>query len=341
MLRHQSLHLILCIPIFNDWASVVELITRIDQVLAARAVEVDVLLVDDRSSERMPATLGHVFRKIRQVEVLQLRRNIGHQRAIATGLSFIQEQRPCDAVVIMDGDGEDAPEGILALLDHFEHRGRRHIVFARRGRRSEKLLFKTFYFAYRATHRLLTGRTLAVGNFSIVPREHLDSLVCVAEIWNHYAASVVKARIPHDAITIDRAARIAGRSKMNYASLMTHGLSAISVFADVVGLRLLVCMFCLALLSLIGLGSVVAVRFSTDLAIPGWATVAAGFCIVFFLQTLLTSLVFVFITLQERTRSTFLPVRDYRYFVHEVRSLEGALPGTLRKPRSFSARVHA
>ena len=40
--------------------------------------------------------------------MLHLRRNLGHQRAIAIGLSHLHEQDRYARIVIMDGDGEDA-----------------------------------------------------------------------------------------------------------------------------------------------------------------------------------------------------------------------------------------
>ena len=73
--------------------------------------------------------------------MLRLRRNLGHQRAIAIGLTYIQAQMTTayEAVVVMDGDGEDAPEDVPRLLARLEAEGGRSIVFAERTRRSESL----------------------------------------------------------------------------------------------------------------------------------------------------------------------------------------------------------
>jgi hypothetical protein len=172
-------------------------------------------------------------------------------------------------------------------------------------------------------HWALTGRTVSVGNFSVIPIHHVDRLVAVSELWNHYAASVFKARLACETVPVDRGHRIAGESRMNFVALLAHGLSAISVFADVVGLRLLVSTFFLALLALLGVGAVLILRFTTDVAIPGWATAATGVLIVIFLQAFLMATVFVFITLQGRSGMGFLPIRDHAYFIDRVERIHG------------------
>ena len=69
------------------------------------------------------------------------------------------------------------------------------------------------------------------------------------------------------------------------------------------------------MLALLALGAIVAVRLTTDLAIPGWATYTAGLATLLLFQSVMFSLVFSFIVISARDRMTFLPLRDYAYFV--------------------------
>ncbi|MBI4579610.1 MAG: glycosyltransferase [Planctomycetes bacterium] len=317
-----SAPMVICIPVYNDWQLVPELVRRIDRTLCGMNSSSILVLVDDCSAEPPPSRFSLEYRALRQVYLLRLRCNLGHQRAIAIGLAYIHDHFQCRSIVIMDGDGEDAPEDIPRLLSRFESCGESHVVFARRARRLETPVFRGFYKAYRLLHWLLTGRSVEVGNFSVLSMDHAASLVGVSELWNHYAASVFKVRLLRQMVPIDRGRRIAGRSKMSFTSLVTHGLSAISVFADTVGVRLLVLNAVFALLCVIGVMLVLVIRLLTDLAIPGWATLAAGILFIFLVQSILLSLVFVFVTLQGRNTSTFLPIRDYQYFVGAVRRLD-------------------
>ena len=49
------------------------------------------------------------------------------------------------------------------------------------------------------------------------------------EINNHLAASIIKSKLPLVKIPINKGIRYIGHSKMNYVSLILHGLKAISV----------------------------------------------------------------------------------------------------------------
>jgi hypothetical protein len=75
------------IPIFNDWEVVAELIPRLDAALATRGFTVRLLLVDDGSTDSRPDYLvDDPLAAIREVAILRLRRNLGHQRALAIGI---------------------------------------------------------------------------------------------------------------------------------------------------------------------------------------------------------------------------------------------------------------
>jgi hypothetical protein len=218
----------------------------------------------------------------------------------------------------MDGDGEDDPTDVPRLVAQLQENGYRKLVFAERTKRSESTTFKLFYGLYRFAHKLLTGIPVRVGNFSAVPVSVLRQLVVVSDLWNHYAASVIKARLPYESIPTVRASRLAGKSRMNFVALVIHGLSAISVFGDRVGVRLLIAVTLLAALAFAGLVATLSVRFLTNLAIPGWATYTSGVLFVILMQLLMLVVVFVFVVLGGRDSSSFLPTRDYPYFVDRL-----------------------
>ena len=150
---------IILIPIYNDWESSRLLVTSIDSVLAAGGLRADVLLVDDGSTYPDDGTHwpGRRFEAVTRVEVLELGRNLGHQRAIAVGLAHIHARKKCGAIVIMDADGEDDPKDIPRLLRVFSEQGEKRVVFAQRTKRLEAWTFRAFYYLYRGMYRFLTG----------------------------------------------------------------------------------------------------------------------------------------------------------------------------------------
>lgn len=311
---------LILIPVFNDWESVALLIPQLDKSLAAVARSAELILVDDCSLNRpVDLPIADPLSAIRSIDVLTLARNLGHQRAIAIGLSYIAIRRPCRAVVVMDGDGEDLTSDVPRLLDGFDATGGERVVFAKRTRRSEGAVFALFYRLYRMAHWLLTGIRVEVGNFSVVPYGVVRKLAVVSEMWNHYAAAVTHARVPTTLVPTVRGKRLAGRPTMNFVSLVAHGLSAMSVFADRIGVRLLATTGVLMALLLIALIVAVSVRFLTDLAIPGWTTVVLGFLAVLLIQTAILSMVFMFMIQMGRAGSSFIPAREYELFVDSVK----------------------
>lgn len=308
--------LVILTPVFNDWAPLKMLLAQLDSVLYEKALEAQVIAIDDGSTTPYdPRFPGNSFKAIRRIEIVRLRRNLGHQRAIAIGLAYIHDQVACETVVLMDSDGEDDPRDVPRLLERYRQEGGEKIIFAERKRRSECWTFRFFYALYKLLHYLLTSRGVRVGNFSVVPAVRLDSLTVISEMWNHYAAAVFKSRQPLDMIPTARAKRLVGTSKMNFVNLVTHGLSAISVYGDIISVRLLVMSIVLGGLAAIGVGTVVGIRLLTDLAIPGWATLSAGLLMIILLQTVMFSLIFSFIILNSRQAASFLPCRDYFHFL--------------------------
>jgi hypothetical protein len=53
---------------------------------------------------------------LKSVELSHLLVNVGHQRGIAIGMDLAVEQNDANAVLVMDGDGEDSPGAITNLL---------------------------------------------------------------------------------------------------------------------------------------------------------------------------------------------------------------------------------
>jgi glycosyltransferase involved in cell wall biosynthesis len=307
--------LLFLIPVFNDWSAVSRVLAELDAVAGRIAGPVAVLVVDDGSTDPAPSRLSFEPHHLIRVEVLPVRRNLGHQRAIALGLTFAYEQRPCRAVVVMDGDGQDAADDVPKLLAALDTAQRGTAVFAARTRRSEGPWFAAGYAAYKAVHRLLTGRKVEVGNFSVLPWSLLERLVGVSEIWNHYAAAVYKARLPVIQVPVARSRRIEGRSRMNFVALVTHGLSAISVYGEIVGVRMLCLAAALTALTLLAIAAVGFARIFLQVAIPSWAGTAVGLLIFLLTSLLLVLAMAVLFLLQARERYSFLPLRDYRHYL--------------------------
>lgn len=312
----SPLRVVVLIPLRDDWLSAAELLAQLDQVLSGQPFRVEILLVDDGSRQPCGAAdFPTQFGAIQNIKVLRLRRNLGHQRAIAIGLVYIEQSISCDAVLVMDGDGEDTPSGALQLLNAFTGET---AIFAKRSRRTESFTFRLLYTLYKLVHYLLTGVKVQIGNFSILPSNYLGTLAVTSELWNHYSAAVIRSGLRMTTTPIPRGYRITGSSKMNFVTLAAHGMSAISVYGDIVGVRILLGSMLGSLLAAVGIVVIISIRIFTNRAIPGWATYSIAALAIIFIQFVSLALSFTFTFLSNRINLNFIPLRDYELFVDGV-----------------------
>jgi len=323
LMFRPDFRLTILIPVYDDWGAAALLLRDLDRTCASIQLSARVLIVNDGSTEVAPSSLvSWHTESIHSVDVLELYGNLGHQRALCCGLVQIYQENASDAVLIMDADGEDAPSDVPALLDRYIQEKECKLVFASRARRTEGLVFKAFYQAYRMMHRMFVGFDIRIGNFSVIPFRAVSSLVRSRHLWNHYAAAAVKSKLPRTSIPLAKAKRINGRSKMNFVSLLIHGLSALAVNTDNIAARSVV-MACIALgFGVLALGIVVFLRLGTSLAIAGWATSAAGLIFLTLLQVVIIALLFSMGVLNTRAAAEVIPLRDCPYFIEGVRRME-------------------
>ncbi len=307
------------IPVLDDWEAVENLIAGIDRALASRGWRAEVQIVDDGGTP--PGGLGALWNltNVDRVDVLRLRRNVGHQRAICIGLVALYQRGAGGLVAIMDGDGQDTPEDLIRLVDACLEGGARQIVFAGRRKRSEGVVFRLFYHAFLFLHTVLVGFRARVGNFSVVPFRFLESLVVTPETWNHYAAAVFRAGLPRLIVPAARAERTHGRSRMNLVSLTSHGLGAIAVFSDVVGTRMLLVVAAISLL-LVGGGAVAfAFQLASDRPVPDRLILLAGLLIIVLFHATLLCFMLALFMLHSRSSAHFVPLRDTACYVSHNR----------------------
>lgn len=307
-MEHQKTDLCILIPVYNDWESFFVLYEKIKS-LNINNNQLKFCVVDDKSSV-IPALPKDVL-------LIELKRNMGHQKAISIGLSYLNENSSFEKMIVMDSDGEDRPEDISVLLKKNESFPQK-IIFASRKKRSEGVLFKLFYSIYKMMFRLLTSHAIDFGNFSLIPRERLTSLVNMPETWRHYAGAAVKSKLPIETVYIDKGSRYKGTSKMNFHSLLLHGLSAISVHIETVSIRIFMACIGLVCVALTTIGVVTYIKFFTDNAAPGWATTIVSGASIIIIQAFFASVVLIFLVLSNQSNNNIIPELDYKKYMLRV-----------------------
>ena len=216
------------IPIFNDWQSVFKLLDEINNLPLSSEFQLSIIILNDASNFDRP-DIEKSFENIQSLKILNMKRNQGHARCIATGLKYIFEKDDFDFAIPMDGDGEDRPEEIKIFLDQVKESHEKPIV-GERIKRSESIFFKICYQLHKLITLVFTGKSIKFGNYTCLPKSTVEKMIKEKSTWNSFSGSLKK--IENDLISIPsiRGSRYFGPSKMNFMNLIKHSLSIMSVF---------------------------------------------------------------------------------------------------------------
>jgi hypothetical protein len=223
------------IPVFNDWDSLLTLLSNIDSLKLNALGNIKVLIIDDCSTEILKQKIH--FKSFDNIEIRKNSRNIGHGKSIANGIQYLIKKNDFDYLIIMDGDGEDRPEEIKELI-------LKSITFpsstitANRIKRSEGLLFKSFYVLHKILTLILTGHSIKFGNYMCIPKQDLNLISSNKNLFVSFSGTISKFIKNKQQIPSIRGIRYHGPTKMSFLKLIKHSLLIMSVFKYEVLFRL-------------------------------------------------------------------------------------------------------
>jgi polyisoprenyl-phosphate glycosyltransferase len=302
-------------PVFEDLDAARMLFADLASSLGP---DVTIVAVDDGSVVH-PLTVEAIRASGLSGTIVRLKRNVGHQRAIAVGLAYAADSSAVtDRIVVMDSDGEDQPSTVPQLLRMLDEDGA-DVVVAERRNRSESVTFRLFYRLYRGLFILLTGRRISFGNFMAMRREAMLRVVAMGELAIHVPGTILLSRLRWKRCPLDRGKRYASSSKMNFVGLALHGFRGLMVFAEDVLVRVGAACALVAALSVLGITTAIVLK-SIGYATPGWFSVALGILVLMFLQTGAITLMTLMLTGVVRSTGV-LPI-DYRLLIATVESTE-------------------
>ena len=304
------------LPVYNDNESLQMILQDISKLDAGILKNISIVVVNDGSADLNIQKINpgnNIF-------IIHLNRNLGHQKAITIGLSYIKENFKDNTVIVMDSDGEDRVQDIPLLLEA-NKKNDSSIFFAKRKRRTNGFAFKLFYYLYKLSFNLLTGKKISFGNFSIIPYPLLCRAVFYSEIWYNYPGGIMKSGLPYQVIPTDRGPRYAGKSKMNFNSLLLHGFGAIAVFLERIIIRVAIISFLLILVSLIAIITIFTIKITTNLAIPGWASTLGSSMFIILLISFIISLIAIFTYLTTQSKREFIPALHYKDYILQTETI--------------------
>ena len=226
------------IPIYNDWQSVFKLLENIDLKLVDQDVEVSVLIINDASTEKKPNN-NFVFKNLKSVQIINMKKNWGHARCIAAGLKYINEKEDFDHVIPMDGDGEDRPAELGAIISEASGYPN-NVITANRIKRSDGFLFRFCYLIHKYLTFIFAGQSIKFGNFTCLPKSVVAQMIKEPATWSSFSGSLSKIVTSRLSVESIRGSRYFGPSKMSFLGLIKHSLSIIAVFRTTVLIRAII-----------------------------------------------------------------------------------------------------
>jgi len=216
------------VPVYNDWQSVFKLLENIDLQINDLNHEFSILIVNDCSTDERP-TNNFNFKNLKSVIILNMKKNKGHARCIASGLKYINENEDYDYIIPMDGDGEDKPEELVLLINKLKDYPE-EVITANRVKRSEGFFFKFCYTLHKYLTFIFTGQSIKFGNFICLPKFAVNKMVKEKSVWSSFSGAVAKLFKDRKFVPSIRGERYFGPSKMSFINLLKHSLSIIAVF---------------------------------------------------------------------------------------------------------------
>jgi glycosyltransferase involved in cell wall biosynthesis len=219
----------IAVAIYNEESTLPELLQRTCAVLGRiPGGPHQLLFVDDGSSDRTMQILEQAVRVDPRIAVISLSRNFGHQAALSAAL----DRAVGDAVVLMDGDLQDAPEAIPMFVEHY--RNGYDVVYATRSTRREGWAVQLSYFLFYRLQALLSDTRLPLdaGDFGLMSRRVVDQIRRMPEHHRYLRGLRSWVGFRQMAVPLHRPERYSGKSKYGFFKLLklaSDGIFAFSV----------------------------------------------------------------------------------------------------------------
>lgn len=261
----------LVIPVYNEAGVVEQTYSKICESIDGLSHKFHIFFVDDGSTDETPETLAALARGEKNVTVLTLARNFGHQAALTAGLDASRG----DFVISLDADGQHPPELIPQMIDLFL--SGYDIVQAQRIEEMQSPSFKqvTSSVFYSLINRISgTQMTSGAADFRGISRQAVDALKSMPEYHRFLRGMIAWIGYRSVILPYHEVKRIGGKSKYSFTKMFRLAMDAIFSFSLVplyIGLSTGGIFFCLAALEMIYVLSFWVTGRTSNLS-PGWSS---------------------------------------------------------------------
>ena len=208
-------------PLYNDWKSLQKLLYLINTKLKKFRKKVEVLVIDDNSTISPSLNIKNL-KNIKKLKLLKLKKNLGSQKAISIGLSYLNKVKKKSIITILDSDGEDDFNKILDMIK-FAEANKNKVIVSCRTKRREGNIFVFFYLLHKIITFAFTFKWINFGNYSCFDSKNLSKILSNNNSWFAFSSCVAK-NCEVIKLKAERKKRFFGKSKLSFVGLFFHAL---------------------------------------------------------------------------------------------------------------------
>jgi len=216
------------IPLFNEEKNIIQLYSRLNEVLANLQVTWELIFVNDGSTDGTTDLLELLAKKSEDIKIISLTRNFGHQAALMAGIDHATGA----AVITMDGDLQDPPELLKEL--YAQWKAGYKVVYARRlnYRRDNVLKRWMSMFYYYLTSKLnISSGPRNVGDFRLVDNRVLADLKVMRERTRYLRGMISWLGYSHTFVDFVRSDRNSGKAGYSFSKLIRLAMDGFFSFS--------------------------------------------------------------------------------------------------------------
>ncbi|HEX7492882.1 MAG TPA: glycosyltransferase family 2 protein, partial [Bacteroidales bacterium] len=258
----------LVIPIFNEEKLIDELVRRVISSIESFTSGYEVIFVDDGSTDQSLDKILSWQKKFRNIKILSLSKNFGHQAAYTAGLEYAKGE----FVAMMDGDLQDPPELLSQMYKMINDEGYDLVSGKRIGRKrknSRDVYAILFHLLFRHIGEIKDMENS--GNYSMMKREVVDALLSIKEKVRYLPGLRSFIGFRQGYVEFVRDYRFKGNTKMSIRKLFILAADAIFSFSRF-PIRFCLIVGSIGALVFLGAGLYVLIAKIYGFAVIGWSS---------------------------------------------------------------------
>lgn len=258
------------VPVFNEEEVLPVLYYSIVEVMKQLAMPFELILVNDGSTDRSMDVMLDFHQRDKNVKVIELSRNFGHQIAVMAGLDYASGE----AVITMDSDLQHPPELIEQLIKKWQQGY--DVVFTNRDHTENANLFKTITsrLFYAIVNRLAeVNIPVGSADFRLLDRKVVEAIRALGERAVFLRGLVSWVGYRQAAIHYKAAPRYGGESKYSFMRMLRFAIDGVTSFSSI---PLYISAFIGMIMSVFGFiygAFAIYSRVFTGYVVEGWTSV--------------------------------------------------------------------